>query len=152
VEEAIDLLAILGLGANIELKPHEGAEAETARTVCAIIEAAWPADLPPPLLSSFAPAALAAARETTPDFARGLLVERLDDAWRAQAESVGAVSLHCDHAGLTAARAREVRAAGYPLLAYTVNHAGRAEELYGWGVVALFSDAPDRLRVGASPG
>ena len=40
---------------------------------------------------------------------------------------------------------KEIRAAGYPLLAYTVNHAGRAQELFGWGVSAVFTDAPDQV-------
>jgi glycerophosphoryl diester phosphodiesterase len=38
-----------------------------------------------------------------------------------------------------------VREAGYPLLAYTVNHPERAKTLFDWGVTSVFSDAPQRL-------
>jgi glycerophosphoryl diester phosphodiesterase len=40
----------------------------------------------------------------------------------------------------------EVREAGYPLLAYTVNDPGRAHTLFGWGVTSVFSDVPHILR------
>jgi glycerophosphoryl diester phosphodiesterase len=144
-EETIDLLAELRLGANVEIKPHRGAEIETAEAVCRILRANWPSDLPAPLVSSFAYSALEAASRVAPELARGLLLDRVGDDWRSLAQAIGARSIHCDHASLTEKRAREIGAAGYDVLAYTVNHAGRAEELYGWGVRAVFSDAPDRV-------
>jgi glycerophosphoryl diester phosphodiesterase len=143
LEEAIDLLAELDLGANVEIKPHPGMAAETAEAVCRILAASWPDSLPAPLISSFAPEALETAYRVAPDFARGILTSRIKSDWRDQAEAIKASTINCDHTHLSAARAREVRAAGYPLLAYTVNHAGRAEELFGWGVSAVFSDVPD---------
>jgi glycerophosphoryl diester phosphodiesterase len=144
-EEVIDLLAELGLGANVEIKPHPGAEVETAEAVCRILRASWPAGLPAPLLSSFAYPALETARRVAPELARGLLLGRVGDDWRRLAEGIEARTIHCDHARLTESRTREIRAAAYPLLAYTVNHAGRARELFGWGVCGVFSDAPDRV-------
>jgi glycerophosphoryl diester phosphodiesterase len=143
LEEAIDLLGELGLGANVEIKPHPGAAVETAEAVCHVLAASWPSALPPPLLSSFTYEALEAVQRVAPDFARGMLTARIKEDWRERAEAVGAATIHCDHTHLNASRARAVRAAGYPLLAYTVNHAGRAQELFGWGVSAVFSDAPD---------
>jgi glycerophosphoryl diester phosphodiesterase len=145
LEETIDLLADLGLGANVEIKPHAGAEAETARAVATTLRALWPASLPAPLLSSFELAALDAARDAAPEIERGVLLRELGPDWRGVVEALGAATVHCDHSRLTAAKAKEVRAAGYPLLVYTVNHAGRAEELAGWGVNGFFTDAPDQL-------
>jgi glycerophosphoryl diester phosphodiesterase len=144
-EETIDLLAELGLGANVEVKPHRGAEIETAEAVCRILRAQWPGDLPPPLVSSFAYSALETARRVAPELARGLLLGRIGDDWLALARAIGAQTIHCGHVGLTERRAREIGAAGYELLAYTVNHAGRAAELFAWGVSSVFSDAPDRV-------
>jgi glycerophosphoryl diester phosphodiesterase len=144
-EETIDLLAELGLGANVEIKPQRGAEAETAEAVCRVLQANWPSRLPAPLVSSFAEPALAVAQRVAPDLARGLLLSRVGDDWRGLAAAIDARTIHCDHARLTQKRAKEIRAAGYPLLAYTVNHAGRARELFGWGVCAVFSDAPDAV-------
>lgn len=143
LEETLDLLAELSLGANVEIKPHRGAEIETAEAVCRVLQASWPVSLAPPLVSSFAYASLETVQRVAPDLARGLLLGRVPADWRDQAETVGARSIHCDHTRLTEKRAKEIRAAGYPLLAYTVDHAGRARELFDWGVSALFSNAPD---------
>ncbi len=143
LEEAIDHLALLGLGANIEIKPQAGTEVETAEAVCDIVTTSWPTTLPPPLLSSFATTALETARRRAPDLSRGLLREGLGTDWREMAVALDVATVNTSHLGLTAARAKEVMLAGYPLLAYTVNEAGRARELFGWGVTAIFSDVPD---------
>ncbi|HWK45365.1 MAG TPA: glycerophosphodiester phosphodiesterase [Stellaceae bacterium] len=145
LEEAIDLLAELGLGANIEIKPHPGAGPATARAVVDILRTNWPASLPAPLLSSFDRTALEAARDAAPGIERGVLLRELGTDWRSLADALDATTVHCDHSRLTAAKAKEVQASGYPLLAYTVNHAGRAEELAGWGVCGFFTDVPDQL-------
>ncbi|MEI9987994.1 MAG: hypothetical protein WDN69_35770 [Aliidongia sp.] len=83
----------------------------------------WPASLPRPLVSSFAYPALETAYRVAPELARGLLLGRVGSDWRGLAEAVDAKTINCDHARLTETRAKEIRAAGYPLLAYTVNHA-----------------------------
>jgi glycerophosphoryl diester phosphodiesterase len=145
LSEAIALLATLGLGANIEIKPSPGAEVATARAVARIVQTEWPAGLPAPLLSSFAPAALAAAQAAAPAIPRGLLVGSLPSDWLRQAESVGAATIHCDQRRLDRARAHQVTEAGYPLLAYTVNQPARARELLAWGASAVFTDEPGRI-------
>jgi glycerophosphoryl diester phosphodiesterase len=73
-EEAIACFQELGLGCNVEIKPCEGREAETARVTVATLRRCWPSTLPPPLLSSFKPGSLAAAREAAPEFARSCFV------------------------------------------------------------------------------
>jgi hypothetical protein len=40
-------------------------------------------------------------------------------------------------------RVAAIRAAGYPLAAFTVNDPARARRLFDWGVTSVFSDAPD---------
>lgn len=146
LEEAIDLLEELGLGANIEIKPHDGAEIATAEAICRIVDACWPQSLSAPLLSSFAMQALETAKRALPSAPRGLLLERVSEDWQSLADSVGAVAIHCDHARLTAARTREMRRAGYAVMAYTVNYAGRAAELIAWGVNGICTDSPEQLR------
>jgi glycerophosphoryl diester phosphodiesterase len=44
----------------------------------------------------------------------------------------------------------EIRRAGYPLLAYTVNDPERAKTLFDCGVNSVFSDVPDRLHGAAA--
>ena len=145
LEEAIDLLGELGLGAVIELKPAPGFEAATGDAAAAILDARWPDHLPPPLVSSFKTAALAAARERAPHIARALLVGAPGRDWRRQAEALGCVMLHADQRRLDRPIVEAVRATGLPLFAYTVNVAGRARELFSWGVDAVFSDCPGQL-------
>jgi glycerophosphoryl diester phosphodiesterase len=148
LEETIDLLAQLNLGAVVELKPAPGAEADTGRAVAAVLAQRWPDALPPPLLSSFKPAALAAARDAAPHFARALLVGAVPRDWRRQVEALGCAMLHADQRRLSRATAEQVRDAGLPLFAYTVNLPQRAQELFSWGVEAVFSDCPDRVAAG----
>jgi glycerophosphoryl diester phosphodiesterase len=148
LEETIGLLAQLNLGAVVELKPAPGAEAETGRAVAAVLAERWPAALPPPLLSSFKPAALAAAREVAPQLTRALLVGTLPRDWRRQVEALDCAMLHADQRRLDRPTVEVVRDAGLPLFAYTVNLPQRARELFSWGVDAVFSDCPDRVAEG----
>ncbi|HLY58935.1 MAG TPA: glycerophosphodiester phosphodiesterase family protein [Stellaceae bacterium] len=143
LEETLDLLAALGLGANVELKPESGQETELAEAACGIVAGMWRGAAP--IISSFSVPALAAARQAAPDLRRGLLLDDDMGDWRALADEVGAATIHCRHSRLTRARTAEMRAAGFPVLAYTVNHAGRFRELAAWGVASVFSDRPDRL-------
>src|SRR5579872_4673702 len=73
-EEAIACFGELGLGCNVEIKPCEGREAETARVAVATMRRCWPASLPAPLLSSFKRQSLIAAREAAPEFDRAILL------------------------------------------------------------------------------
>ena len=148
LEETIGLLAQLNLGAVVELKPAPGAETETGRAAAAVVAERWPAALPPPVLSSFKPAALAAAREVAPHLARALLVGAVPRDWRRQVEALDCGMLHVDQRRLDQPTAELVRDAGLPLFAYTVNLPQRAQELFSWGVEAVFSDCPDRVAQG----
>lgn len=145
LEEVIDLLGELDLGANVEIKPSPGAEEETAVATMELLRSSWPGHLPPPLVSSFEYRSLEVAQQVAPEIARGLLLETVTDEWRSLVEAIEATTLHCGHTGLTQARAKEIRAAGYPLFCYTVNHGGRAQELFGWGVSGVFTDAPEQI-------
>jgi glycerophosphoryl diester phosphodiesterase len=148
LEAVIDLLGVLGLGANVEIKPAAGDEVATARATVEILRRRWPSTLPPPLLSSFAPLALAAARDAAPEIARGHLFGRLPGSWQEQADRLGCVTIHCDQRHLTRSAARAVIDAGYPLLAYTVNDPVRAHEIIGWGATSVFTDCPDQVIAG----
>ncbi|MBV9524167.1 MAG: glycerophosphodiester phosphodiesterase [Alphaproteobacteria bacterium] len=144
-DELIGVLGSLGLGANVEIKPAAGREEATARAVVALLRELWPASLPPPLLSSFAPQSLKAAREAAPELRRGCLFQRLPADWKARAEALDCATIHCGERALTQRQVEAVRDAGYPMLVYTVNDPRRAVELIGWGATAVFSDCPDRI-------
>jgi glycerophosphoryl diester phosphodiesterase len=142
LEEAVTLLAALGLGANLELKATRGREAETGAVVADTLTRLGPSALPELLISSFRPAALVAARARVPGVARGILFRAIPKNWRAVAERLGCATIHADHQRLRPALVNEIRGAGYPLLAYTVNDPGRANALFDWGVTSVFSDDP----------
>ncbi|MGE0423816.1 MAG: glycerophosphodiester phosphodiesterase family protein [Reyranellaceae bacterium] len=141
--ETIACLGEEGLGANIEIKPSPGREAETARATVEMLRARWPAHLPTPLLSSFQDASLAAALEVAPEYPRAILIDALKDDWRARAEAVGAVGVNTNGKKLSRARAGEIKAAGYLLSAYTINDPGLARDLTAIGVDCVITDAPD---------
>jgi glycerophosphoryl diester phosphodiesterase len=145
LEATIALLAELGLGANVEIKPSPGREAATGHAVGRVLRDAWPRTLPPPLVSSFAEQSLAASREAAPQIARGLLICSLGENWATSMRALGCATLHCGHRHLNRERAAQVRRAGYPLIAYTPNDRRRAQTLFDWGVVSVITDYPDRL-------
>ena len=142
-EEAIACFAELGLGCNVEIKPCEGREAETARVMVQTLGRCWPASLPPPLLSSFKDASLVAARAEAPDFARAILLDAIGEDWRTRAEAVGAVGVNTNGKRLTAVQAVDIRKAGYALSVYTINDGDVARALVGMGVDCVITDAPD---------
>ncbi|MEO8188381.1 MAG: glycerophosphodiester phosphodiesterase family protein, partial [Burkholderiaceae bacterium] len=144
--------------ANIEIKPAPGFEAATgaavARMTCAVYAGlvrpggACADQVEPrvPLLSSFSPDALIAAREVAPNLPLGWLVDDLLPDWRETPTRLGCVSLHTNHRHLTARHARDIKRAGIWLFCYTVNSQQRAQTLFGWGVDALCTDAIDQIR------
>ena len=152
LQEALTLLAELGLGANAELKAARGREAETGAVVADLLVRRWPRERLGLLISSFQLAALAAAGARAPAIARGILFRALPKNWRSVAERLGCSTIHADHERLCPALVTAVREAGYPLLAYTVNDIKRADTLFAWGVTSVFSDAPQRLRGAATQG
>jgi glycerophosphoryl diester phosphodiesterase len=152
LEVALMLLAELGLGANVELKATRGKEAATGAVVAELLARTWPADPAHLLISSFQRAALAATRDRAPHIARGILFRRIPKNWRSVAAELGCVTIHADQQRLRPAVLSEIRRAGYPLLAYTVNDPERAKTLFDFGVKSVFSDVPDRLHGAAASG
>jgi glycerophosphoryl diester phosphodiesterase len=144
----------LGIWLNVEIKPVPGHEARTgdvvARTV-ADFYASRPEEEKTkeswrwPVLSSFSPSALGAARRAAPSLPRGLLFGRVPANWLAAMQSLDARTLHCDHRTLTAELAGQIGAAGYGLLCYTVNDPARWSTLRSWGVDAICTDRIDLI-------
>ncbi len=137
---------------NVEIKPAPGFERVTGEVVGALTQAFFPERIPiradpravvVPLFSSFSEEALAGAREKAPEIPRGLLFDAVPADWRERLVRLDCVTLHCNHARLTAETARAVSAAGFGLLCYTVNTVARAEALFSWGVDAICTDRLD---------
>lgn len=145
LEEALDLFIELGLSINMELKTDPGREAELACIAVSIAREMWPADRPPPLISSFAREAVAAARPLAPDWPMDLLYGQVPAEWATDGRDLGLAAFGANHQHLTREQVMSIRGAGYKLSAYTVNDPARAATLFQWGVDAIFSDVPGEM-------
>ncbi len=142
LDEALALAAELGLGVNIEIKADRGLAAATAKAVAASLSRAR-RPLSAVLVSSFVATALAAMHALMPELALGFLLRRLPLRWAGRAAKLGCATINLDHRHLRPDLVAAIAAAGYSVLAYTVNDPARARTLFAWGVTSVFSDVPD---------
>jgi glycerophosphoryl diester phosphodiesterase len=134
-----------GFALNIELKPTPGAEADTGCIVAEHVQRLWAGDAVPPLLSSFQPAALAAARDVAPALPRARLLDALPAGWRDEARALGCVAVVARYDLMTREVVDALHADGLRALAYTVNDPASAQWLLGNAVDGLITDAVDRF-------
>lgn len=134
------------LMANIEIKPCPGREAETGAAVAIESALLWKSAAVPPLLSSFSEVALRAAAQAAPQMPRALLFEQLPGDWLARCHALACVAVVPHHKQLSATVISAAHAARLRVLTYTVNDAGRADELLGWGLDGLITDAVDQIQ------
>lgn len=147
-EDAAHLCRQQHVWANVEIKPAAGYERRTGEAVARAAHALWRGAAHAPVLSSFSPVALAAARHAAPELPRGLLVGRIPPHWRELMQDLECVALHCNYRALNKRLAAQIHAAGYAILAWTVNDRRAARKLLGWGVDCLVTDALDRVGPG----
>lgn len=147
LKEALDLLGVLELGANLELKPGPGRESETAKVVAEILSSFWPDHLPGPVVSSFSDEALREMQSAAPQFGRALLSHRLAPDWRKRARDLGCNAVHCGWQHLTRTQAMAVISGGYQLRCYTVNNPIVGDRLFSWGVESIITDHPERFTI-----
>ncbi len=134
-----------GYAINLEIKPVPGRAAETGDAVARHAAHLWAGETVPPLLSSFEPEALEAARAAVPALPRALLLERLADGWFEQARALGCVAVVFQYTLCDAAVVARLHGAGLKALAYTVNDPASAQWLLGLGLDGLITDAVDRF-------
>jgi glycerophosphoryl diester phosphodiesterase len=144
LKAALGLCQDLGLWANVEIKPCPGREEETGTLVAREVLQHWRGKTPP-LLSSFSPVSLAAARDEAQELPRALLVHEVPADWREQVNGLGCISVHCHYRAATPAFLAQATAAGRPVLCYTVNRAALARTLRSRGVSALVTDRLDLI-------
>ncbi len=145
LKEALALVREAGLHPDIEIKPAEGRETETARAVMAEVMAVWPASAPPPLITSIEHDCLRVAFEMAPDWPRGLICFRYPRNWRTLLESLACGILICKDSLLSRRRVDAITGAGYGLMVFTVNKPRRAATLLSWGVSSIITDVPEDI-------
>jgi glycerophosphoryl diester phosphodiesterase len=143
--EAIDVISQYGMGLNLELKPCEGLEEETTAASIEVLKQHWPKDLPL-ILSSFNYFSLTSAQALWPEVERGYNVSAIPKAWKERLEHLGCSGLHIHQSFFDAQQVAEIKAAGYKVLAFTINNESLALELYAQGLDAVFSDYPQQIQ------
>ncbi|WP_457445474.1 glycerophosphodiester phosphodiesterase [Roseateles sp. P5_E4] len=133
-----------GCALNIEIKPCPGEEARTGAAVAREAARLWAGALPP-LLSSFKPEAIAAARDVEPALPRALLLDKLWDGWPEAAEALGVVAVITNYRLMDRALIERLHARGWRALVYTVNDAATAERLIADGIDGIITDAVHEL-------
>ena len=128
---------------NIEIKPTPGTDAETGAAVAHEAARLWAGAAVPPLLSSFRPDALAAARDAEPSLPRALLLDTLRSDWLDLARQLGCTAIVCNHALWDAKTVADARAAGFRQLSYTVNDDWAAQRLIDLGTDGIITDRID---------
>jgi glycerophosphoryl diester phosphodiesterase len=134
-----------GFMLNIEIKPTPGREVDTGQAVALAARQHWQGRSIPPLLSSFRPESLLAARDAAPELPRALLLDTLWDGWEGIADALGCVAVVTNHALMDAGLVSRLHARERRALCYTVNDASDARRLIGLGVDGLITDAVDRF-------
>ncbi len=139
-----------GFALNIEIKPTPGDEVQTGRAVAAEAARLWAGQAMPPLLSSFRPDALQAARDAAPQLPRALLLDSLPEGWFEQAKALGCAAVVTHFALMEAAVIERLRGADMRALVYTVNDAAEARRLVALGIDGLITDAVDHFSPAAA--
>lgn len=133
---------------NLELKPVPGDEERTGQVVAQTVRQRWGEAVRDglsvwPLLSSFEPRTLAAAREAVPELPRALLLDALTPDCFDIAERLDCAAVILEESLVTRELVRALHHDGLRVLAYTVNEASRAELLLELGLDGLITDAVD---------
>lgn len=135
------------LAVNLEIKPNPGQDQETATLVAQQAAQLWQASAIAPLLSSFSYNAVLAARQAAPALPRAWLVEDIPVNVLDKLAACQASALHVNWQALTVQWVEKLHAAGYRVMAYTVNQPTQAQTLLAWGVDMICTDRPDLLGV-----
>lgn len=146
LERAIDIMIERNLGFNLEIKPCEGREVETAEVALDMISSIWD-EQNSLLISSFATECLETSKNMALDIYRGLLVDGLPDNWLELAKDldVKSINLNGNNVSLTKDDIHTITETGHQIMAYTINDASHANTLMSWGVSSFCSDQPDIL-------
>lgn len=133
---------------NIEIKPTPGLEAQTGTVVANAAARLWEGAAVPPLLTSFQPEALEAAKAAQPQLPRGLLLDSLWKGWLETALTLDCTALVCNHALWDSSSVLQAKSAGFRALSYTVNDEWAAQRLLDLGTDGIITDRVDLFAPG----
>lgn len=132
-----------GFFLNIEIKPTPGLERQTGEVVAHHAARLWQGAAVPPLLTSFEPESLDAARDAQPHLPRGLLLDSLWKGWLETALTLECVAAVGNHALWDKSSVTQAKSAGFRCLSYTVNDEWAAQRLIDLGLDGIITDRVD---------
>ncbi|MBV7362921.1 glycerophosphoryl diester phosphodiesterase [Actinomycetaceae bacterium TAE3-ERU4] len=144
--QIVDLCLETGLNLNLEIKPTQrGAKAARELVIGACRELKRFDDPKRVIISSFNPMLLSLCAEEAPEFERACLFteEGLLLGWKTVCELASASAIHPDAQALNAGLVKAFKEAGLRVHPYTVNEPAKANQLFNWGVDAVFTDRAD---------
>lgn len=134
-----------GFTLDLEIKPTPGTEEATGQAVALAVRELWAGAEVPPLLTSFRPDALRAARDAAPELPRGLLLDQLWSGWAGVAQALDCVAVVTNHRLMDEALIAQVHGEGRRAMVYTVNEPADAQRLLALGIDGIVTDAVDRF-------
>jgi len=134
-----------GFTLDLEIKPTPGSEEATGQAVALAVRELWAGAEVPPLLTSFRPDALRAARDAAPELPRGLLLDQLWSGWAGVAQALDCVAVVTNHRLMDEALIAQVHGQGRRAMVYTVNEPADAQRLLALGIDGIVTDAVDRF-------
>lgn len=138
LKQVLELLNKLQLSANIEIKAQLGMEKETVARVLQNLEQTklhYPF-----LISSFSLTILENVRKQSSSCLLGFLMDKWLPDWLSLCDQLNCATVNVNERILDHDKVQQIKKSGRFVLAYTVNDAERAKELFSWGVDAVFAD------------
>ena len=135
-----------GFELNIEIKPTQGTDSKTGKVVAQYAARLWQNQTRQPLLTSFKPDALEAARDAAPQLPRGLLLHELWTGWLETGLMLGCEAIICNHKLWDTSSMLQAKSAGFKTLCYTVNDDAEAERLLALGIDGIITDRVDLFK------
>ena len=129
-----------GMAFNLEIKPAPGRASVCGAAMARAAKDLWTGCPTPPLLSSFSAEALQAASEAAPDLPRAWLLDANSPLDWQKASDLDCVAVVLHHRLCSASVIAQAHHRGLRAWAYTVNDAGRAEQLQKWEIDGIITD------------
>jgi glycerophosphoryl diester phosphodiesterase len=134
-----------GLSANIEIKALQNCNELVAAKVLEALHTNAGHFTSPPLISSFSQEVLQIIRKNAQHYLLGFLMHEWMSDWAMICDELQCIAVGVNHRILTQKRVQTIKTTNRQVLAYTVNNKKRAEQLFNWGVNAIFSDCSQEM-------
>lgn len=142
---ALDLIAGLGLGVNIEIKRQRSDPRRVVDAVASVIAEHWPSSAPTPMVSSFGAGLVAACRDLMPQIPRALIANYMPVRAVQACSRLACVSMHMRQDIISERRVARFHDAGLQVGTYKVSDASEAHRMWSAGVDCIITDRPDLI-------